>query len=93
MLLVKMGFFLLSVLLWWVPFALVFISIVELGISVLFGLKGTEWAWNNRSWSSIANFKQTQDIWNKVGLALFILGVVFVVIAFLFFFATLSQYL
>ena len=93
MFLVKMGTFLLSILLWWVPFAAIFISIIDIGVSVLFGVKGTEWAWNNRSWSSISNFKQTQDIWNKVGLTLFIFGIVILVTAIIFSLAAISQYL
>ena len=92
MFLVKMFFFLLSALLWW-TFAVVFISIADLGISVLFGVKGTEWAWSNRSWSSISNFRQTQDTWNKVGLALFILEVVIIVLAVFFSITAISKYL
>ena len=93
MFLVQIGTFLLSLLLWWVPFAAIFISIIDLGVSVLFGIKGTEWAWNNRSWSSISNFKQTQDTWNKVGLMLFLFGIVIMVIAIIFSLAAISQYL
>lgn len=93
MFLVKMGTFLLSMLLWWVPFAAIFISIIDIGVSVLFGVKGTEWAWNNRSWSSISNFKQTQDTWNKVGLTLFIFGIVILVTAIIFSLAAISHYL
>lgn len=92
MFLVKMGIFFLGVLLCWIPFGTIFISIVDLGISVLFGVKGTEWAWNNRSWNSISHFRQTQDTWNKVGLALFLFGIVIIVITVMtipFFFAAI----
>ena len=88
----KIGTFLFGMLLWWVPFAAIFISIIDLGLSVLFGVKGTEWAWNNRSWSSISNFTQTQDTWNKVGLSLFLFGIVIMVIAIVFSLAAISQY-
>lgn len=90
MFLVKAVFWLFYFLFWWVPFMAIFLSVIELGVSVLFGVKGTEWAWNNRSWSSIADFNQTQDVWNKVGLVLFILGIVSTVLFFVFFFASLS---
>jgi len=93
MFLIKISTFLLVMLLWWVPFAVIFISLLDFGISVLFGVKGTEWAWNNRSWSSISNFKQTQDIWNKVGLSLFIFGIVIMVIVIILSLAAISQYL
>lgn len=93
MFLVKIGVFLLSALLWWVPFATILISIIDLSIAILFGVKGTEWAWNNRSWSSITNFRQTQDTWNKVGLVFFLLGIIGIFMTIIFSFATLSQYL
>ena len=81
MILAKMGTFLLGMLLWWVPFAAIFVSVIDLGVSILFGVKGTEWAWKNRSWTSISSFKQTQDIWNKVGLVLFLFGITIIVIS------------
>ena len=42
MFLVKTGTFLLGMLLWWVPFAAIFISILDLGLSILFGIKGNK---------------------------------------------------
>ena len=93
MFLVSLGFFILSLFAWIVPLAGIIISFASLGVSILFGIKGTKWAWNNRKWDSISTFIQTQEIWNKVGLAIFILGIVFMVLAFIFFFATLSQFL
>lgn len=76
MLLIKIGVVFLTVLSAFIPFAPFFMSAVDFCISVFFGIKGTEWAWNNRSWSSISDFNRTQDTWNKVGLILFILGLV-----------------
>ena len=91
--LIKLCFLIMTVLLWWLPLATVIISILELGVIILFGVKGTEWAWNNRSWTSIANFKQTQDIWNKVGLALFIAGIILSILFVSFSFAAITRYL
>lgn len=91
MFLVKMGVFLLSVLLYWVPFLAFFFTIVDIGISVLFGIKGTEWAWHNRKWNSITDFNQTQNVWNKVGLSIFLLGIIIMIISVLFFFAAISS--
>lgn len=93
MFLVKAGIFLLNILFWWIPFVAIFISIIDLGVSVLFGVKGMEWAWNNRSWNSITNFKQTQDTWNKVGLAIFLLGIIVLIITVMFSFAAITQFL
>lgn len=89
--LVKLGFFLLSVLLWWVPFAIIFILIADMGTSILFGVKGMEWAWNNRKWNSVEDFNQTQRTWNNVGLVLFLLGIFLSIFSLVFFFATISS--
>ena len=91
MFLVKLSFLVITLLLWWVPFAAILISIIEFATNILFGVKGTEWAWYNRSWTNIASFKQTQDVWNKVGLALFLAGIVITVIFFLFSFAAIAS--
>ena len=92
MFLVKIGFWIMTALLWWVPFAAITISIVEFGTNILFGVKGTEWAWNNRSWTSINSFRQTQDTWNKVGLALFIAGIILSILVVSISFATIASY-
>ena len=93
MFLVKIGIFLLNALLWWVPFAVILISLIDLGVSILFGVKGTEWAWNNRTWNSIADFNQVQDTWNKVGLALFVLGIILFMFVMISSFAAISRLL
>lgn len=93
MLLIKLGTFLLGALAAFIPFAPILVTLMDFCISIFFGVKGTEWAWNNRSWNSIADFNQTQDTWNKVGLILFILGIVLTVFLFIFSFATLASYL
>ena len=93
MFLVRIGFLLLNALLWWVPFMVIIVLIADLCVSVLFGLKGTEWAWNNRSWNSVESFKHAQDAWNKIGLALFLLSIILTVLSVIFFFASISRLL
>ena len=93
MFLVNLGFLLLIMFAWVVPLVGIFISFANLGVSILFGMKGTEWAWNNRKWDSISVFNQTQDIWNKVGLALFVFSWIVILLFFIISFATISQYL
>lgn len=90
---IKMILLVLTIVLCLVPFAIFIISIVEFGINILFGVKGTEWAWSNRSWTSIADFKRTQDIWNKVGLSLFLAGIIITILFVLFSFAAIANYL
>ena len=92
MFLVNFGFFLLNMFAWVVPLVGIFVTIANLGISILFGMKGTEWAWNNRKWDSISAFNQTQDIWNKVGLALFVFSWIVILLFVIISLATISQY-
>lgn len=92
MLLVKIGTSVLAFLSAFVPFGPFFVSVMDLCISIFFGAKGTEWAWNNRSWNSIADFNRTQDTWNKVGLILFILGIVCILIFALFSIIAIASY-
>jgi len=51
---------------------------IPLGLimSIVLGIKGSEWAWQNRRFASVAQFKQVQRIWGWVGFAIFLLGVV-----------------
>lgn len=92
MFLVKFGICLLYAFFYWSPLSTLFIGILDLGTSILFGLKGTEWAWNNRSWDSISNFHHTQNIWNKVGLSLFIAGMVITLIVVVFTLTAITKY-
>ena len=38
-------------------------------ISVVLGVKGSEWAWKSKKWDSIAHFKSNQDKWRVWGIA------------------------
>jgi len=53
------------------------------------GLKGNEWAWQNRKWESVEQFKQVQAIWARSGLITFVvftvLGVLGVILQFTLF--------
>ena len=40
------------------------------------GMKGNEWAWQNRQWESLQQFRDTQSVWLKWGIILLIIGVV-----------------
>jgi hypothetical protein len=52
--------------------------------AILCGIKGNEWAWQNRQWQSLEQFRATQRawvIWGLILLALWILLVTIIVIA------------
>jgi len=41
---------------------------------IVCGIKGNEWAWQNRRWESTQEFRDTQRVWVQWWLALFVLG-------------------
>lgn len=58
-----------------VGFVLIFILNLIFGIAgivlrIWFGVKGNEWAWQNKRWQSIAHFNSVQKIWAIVGSVL-----------------------
>lgn len=59
---------------------------------VVLGVKGNEWAWGARHWSSVDEFHAAQQPWKKWGLIVFVLGIVTsiaLVIGYLFLFVSL----
>jgi len=40
------------------------------------GAKGSEWAWQNKRWESVEQFKATQRTWAIIGLVIFLISVV-----------------
>lgn len=38
-------------------------GLISLGGSILLGIKGSEWAWKAKNWSSVAEFKRVQRKW------------------------------
>jgi hypothetical protein len=41
-------------------------------MAIILGVKGSEWAWQNRRWESVEQFKQVQRTWAIVGLVIVI---------------------
>lgn len=56
--------------------ALVPIPGLGLVMSIMLGMKGNEWAWQNRRWESVEQFKKVQRIWTRWGVGLAIASVV-----------------
>lgn len=67
---------------WWSVFnkwyigILAFIPCVSPIISIILLIKGNEWAWQNRRFESIEQFRQVQSAWAKWGIAVFIFNVI-----------------
>ncbi len=57
-----------------------------LPLSVWYGIKGNEWAWQGRRFDSIEHFRQVQRIWMYWGIGVFVLDIVLFIayIAFVF---------
>lgn len=55
---------------------LALISPISLIIAIILGVKGNEWAWKNRKFESVEQFKKVQHIWAVWGLVLFLVGTV-----------------
>ena len=49
-------------------------------ISVVLGVKGSEWAWKSKKWDSIEYFQKTQKRWRNWGIAftavVFVIGII-----------------
>ena len=54
---------------------LVFVPYIGFIVAIVLGFKGNEWAWQNRKWVSIEEFKATQRIWMMWGVGLTVLGI------------------
>ena len=58
-------------------------------MAFVLGAKGSEWAWRNKRWDSIEQFKRIQQYWAVVGAVLFIGGILFITLfVAIFFFVT-----
>ncbi|MDP9107757.1 MAG: cytochrome c oxidase assembly factor 1 family protein [Pseudomonadota bacterium] len=55
---------------------LMFVPFVNIVIAVLLGAKGNVWAWQNRRWDSVEQFKAVQRTWTKWAIGLFAVGLV-----------------
>lgn len=74
MILVSIG---LSIIEYFIPFGVV----ISIGISILFGVKGSQWSWENKTWSSVEEFNKSHEAWNKAGLIVFIIGIFLIILS------------
>lgn len=57
----------------WISFVALVLGIIW---SVVLGLKGNEWAWQNRRFESIEQFRETQAAWSKWGWIVLVVSAV-----------------
>ena len=58
-------------------------SLIGLGLRIWFGIKGNDWAWQNKHWQSTEHFNDVQKIWATVGTVLFIVYIGLILLGFL----------
>ena len=59
-----------------IPFVNNIIGLAQLGLSIWFGIKGNEWAWQNKQFSSVKDFHANQKKWAIAGIIYFIISLV-----------------
>ena len=55
---------------------LMFVPFVNMAMIFLLGAKGSAWAWRNKKWDSVEQFKATQRKWVKAALLVYVLMIV-----------------
>ncbi|MHB0999655.1 MAG: hypothetical protein ACYC27_10445 [Armatimonadota bacterium] len=45
-------------------------------MAIILGIKGSEWAWQNRQFESVEQFKKVQKIWTYWGIGLFVVSII-----------------
>ncbi|HUV04119.1 MAG TPA: ribonuclease G [Armatimonadota bacterium] len=63
---------------------LALIPYVGLVMAIVLGVKGSEWAWQNRRFESVEQFKTVQRTWAYWGVGLLIVAVIAVLAAIIF---------
>ena len=73
---------------------LAFIPVVNmfapLGFAIWFGLKGNEWAWQNKEWESVEKFNEIQKKWTFWGVVVLIASFAISFLITIFMFAGLA---
>jgi len=48
--------------------------------SIVLGIKGSKWAWQNKRWESIEHFQRVQKIWAWCGLGLVVVSIIGIIL-------------
>jgi hypothetical protein len=60
---------------------LMFVPFVNFVMIFVLGAKGSEWAWKNKHWDSVDDFKRVQKKWAYAGLAVLAAGIAIAIVA------------
>lgn len=64
-----------------IPIVNIFSGMIQLGLSIFCGVKGTSLAWKNKRWISKSDFESTQRGWAIGGLAVFCVSLISVILS------------
>ena len=64
-----------------------YVGIVNLGLAIYLGVKGSELAWERRPFRDLEDFQACQRVWRNWGIGVFVAGIVITVVAAVFLFA------
>jgi len=53
--------------------------IISLVMAIILGVRGNEWAWQNKRWDSIEHFKKTQRTWMWWGIGVLLLQIALII--------------
>ena len=56
--------------------------LINIGLQTWFGIKGNEWAWQNKRWENSEAFHKNQRIWAIVGTVLSIISTIITAVAY-----------
>ncbi|RPI06274.1 MAG: ribonuclease G [Ignavibacteriae bacterium] len=59
------------------------VPVIGFVMMIVLGLKGNEWAWQNKRWESIEQFQHEQKIWSKCGIIIAIVVISLGVLGFI----------
>jgi hypothetical protein len=66
----------------YIAFVCIF-PVVGFIMMIVLGMRGNEWAWQNKRWESIEQFQREQKIWSKWGLRFAVLILVLGILGFI----------
>ena len=60
---------------WWAFLIAIFFSWAIFIPNIVFGIKGSRWAWENKKWRNMNHFISVQESWKKWGIGIFLANV------------------
>lgn len=78
---------------WWAFLVSMFLGFLFPIPNIVFGIYGTKWAWENKTWTSVDEFERSKKSWDTAGIVITCINVVFFVFFFMFYLSLLGKIL